>query len=134
MPLAAWTVSAAQGALRASNLAGAIADSGASAVLTGDRSVFMGIVRRCNMPVAGISGANAIRATGVGRGVITINTTQVELPLVYYVPGMERTLLSISALAQVGLSTTFTSVSPQNPTSRMIIRDDSTGTALTSNM
>jgi hypothetical protein len=110
-----------------------VADSGASAILTDDRRVFKGIVRRCSMPITGISGANALRATGVGRGRLYIGTTQVEVPLVYYVPGMGRTLLSISALAQVGLSTSFTSVSsPSTTPSRMIIRNDATGKELIS--
>ena len=47
-----------------------IGDSGASAILTGDRSIFRGFVRACKMPVSGISGANAIFATGIGHGVL----------------------------------------------------------------
>ena len=91
-----------------------------------------GYIRSCNMPIGGISGANALHATGIGRGLILIGTTQVSVPLVYYVPGLERTLLSISALAQVGLSTTFTSVSSSNPISIMKIQDDKSGATLTS--
>ena len=84
------------------------------------------------MPVDGISGANALRATGVGHGSLPLGNSYVNLPLLYYVPGLGRTLLGISALAGAGLSTTFTSVNPSNPVSNMIVTDDTTGVPLLS--
>ena len=94
--------------------------------------MFIGYVRSCNIPVGGISGANALRATGVGHGALPLGTLHVNVPLVYFVPGLGRTLASISALAAVGLSTTFTSVSKSNPTSHMVISNDCTGLTLLS--
>ena len=94
--------------------------------------MFRGYVRSCNSPVGGISGANALRATGVRHGALPLGTSHVNVPLVYFVPGLGRTLASISALAAVGLSTTFTRVFKSKPTSHRVISNDSTGLTLLS--
>lgn len=82
---------------------GAIIDSGASHHLTSDRSLFHGVVRACHVPIKGIGGPKgAVVATGVGSGQVTINGCVIGLHTLFYVPLLDRTLLSGSELINDG--------------------------------
>ena len=108
----------------------AIGDSGASDVLTDDRRLLSGFVHSCKVPIGGISGSHALMATAVGNGFLPLGNSSVPIRRMYFVPGLGRTLLSISALAREGLSTTFTGITPSNPVSTMVIKNDTTGNTL----
>ena len=77
-----------------------IVDSGASAHITGDRSLFRGLVRTCWVPVVGIAGSTF--ATGVGSGFMRVGGLDVPLTRMYFVPGMATTLVSVSELVEAG--------------------------------
>ena len=77
-----------------------IVDSGASAHITGDRSLFRGLVRTCCVPVVGVAGSTY--ATGVGSGLIRVGGLDVPLTRMYFVPSMGTTLLSVSELVEAG--------------------------------
>ena len=79
-----------------------IVDSGASGHMTGDRALFVGLVRSCRVPIAGVSGPSASMATGVGAGELHLSTGVVKLNRLYYVPGLSTTLVSASALVEDG--------------------------------
>ena len=67
--------------------------------MTDDWSVFtQSTLVPCSIPVAGISSSGAMRATFVGSGVVRCNGLSLTLTRMYYVPGLNRTLLSVSAL------------------------------------
>ena len=80
-----------------------ILDSGASAHLTSDRSLFSGVVHGANLPVTGMEGVpGALMCAGVGTGSIVIDGVCVALTRLYYVPGMARTLISASEFIEDG--------------------------------
>ena len=84
-----------------------IADTGATHNMTSDLSLFRGYVRKANIVVSGISTkrGGAMRATGRGRGVIKIGGIEMPLKVLYYVPGLRRTLVSVSTVALDGWCT-----------------------------
>jgi hypothetical protein len=80
-----------------------ICDSGASAHMTSDRSLFHGVVRGECLPVTGMDGIKGgLFCTGVGSGSIVIDGVRVRLSRLHYVPGMARTLVSASELVEDG--------------------------------
>ena len=53
---------------------GSIFDSGASHHMTSDRTLFVGVVKECSLPVKGIGGElGAVVATAVGSGELIID-------------------------------------------------------------
>ena len=77
-----------------------ILDSGASAHITGDRSLFRGFVRTCCVPVVGVGGSTF--AVGLGSGILRVGGLDVPLTRMFFVPGMQTTLVSVSELVEGG--------------------------------
>ena len=94
------------GGLRGNGLA-AVLDSGATAHLTGDRSLFVGGVTAVDIPVLGIDPGSALAATGVGSGEFHMSGATISLSELYFVPGMGTTLISVSLLQEAGYGITF---------------------------
>ena len=73
--------------------------------MTSDKSLFRGVVMPTDVPVRGVDGdGGRMRATGVGRGVMFIDGVSIGLRHLYYVPGLDTTLVSISQLVECGAS------------------------------
>ena len=75
-----------------------LVDSGASDHMTGDMSLFVGGVSPCHISVTGVDAASNLQATSVGRGSIQVGGTTIPLTRMYFVPGLSKTLLSLSSL------------------------------------
>ena len=85
-----------------------VLDSGAGGgSFTGDRSYYTGVVETCNARVAGLDPDGKMMAVGVGRGVVSIGGVLIPLRKLYYVPGMQCTLISLSCLAEDGWTSTI---------------------------
>lgn len=79
-----------------------IVDCGASHHLSGDPGILRGFVSDVSVPVGGIDDLSNMRATGVARGSVDIGDVRVPLSMVYFVPGLTTTLISMSALQADG--------------------------------
>ena len=79
---------------------GRVVDSGASLHFTSDRSLFNGPTRSVHIPVGGISGQ--LTATEVGPGCMVVAGVMVDLPELYYIHGLDTTLISMSQLVESG--------------------------------
>ena len=79
--------------------------------MTSDKSLFRGVVMPTDVPVRGVDGdGGRMRATGVGRGVMFIDGVSIGLRHLYYVPGLDTTLVSISQLVECGASVLISKV------------------------
>ena len=84
-------------------------DSGATYHLTGDLSLFTGILAPVDTPVAGIDSASSLRATGFGSIRATLGGQFATLRDAFYVPGLQHTLVSVRGLVRSpGAACTFT--------------------------
>ena len=77
-------------------------DSGAGQSFTGTRSHLRGVVRACHEQVAGLDPAGKMVAKAVGAGGVKAEGTLFDLDVLYWVPGMNCTLVSLSALVEAG--------------------------------
>ena len=91
---------------------GALFDSGASGHMTGDLSLLVGPRREICVGVTGVAGSLSTKY--VASGSITINGSTLLLSELFYVPGLSRTLLSISRLVDDGVTITATLVDGVN--------------------
>ena len=73
--------------------------------MTSDRTLFVGVVKECSLPVKGIGGVRgAVMVTAVGSGEIIIDGCVIGLSRLFYVPLLDRTLISASELVEDGHS------------------------------
>ena len=80
-------------------------DSGAQANMTGDWGVLRGLVRKCHVSVHGIDPeGGTLVATGFANHAIAGGggAGNLHLHRVFYVPGLQRTLISLSSLVDSG--------------------------------
>ena len=80
---------------------GPLLDSGANAHFTGDRSVVFGHSESV-LGVVGLGGS--LRTESVGRARVCVGGASMELDNVYYVPGLDKTIISVSCLVEAGYS------------------------------
>ena len=96
-------------AMRAGGVDSPFVDSGATYHLTGDRSLFTGSPVAVDTPVTGIDSSSSLRATEFGDIRVFMGGRLTTLHEVFYVPGLEHTLVSVRALVRgQGASCTFT--------------------------
>jgi len=77
-----------------------VVDSGASAHFTGERTLFIGAITPTILNISGVAGG--VVATGMGKGRVVISGITFPLPRLYFVPGLETSLISMSELVEEG--------------------------------
>ena len=85
------------------NVRKGIFDCGASVHMTGDESLLCRPWQVVDLPVRGVGGS--LRAISVSSGVVVVDGYSLTLPELYYVPGLGKTLVSSSELAEDGYDT-----------------------------
>ena len=84
----------------------AVIDSGATAHITSDRSLFDGYVRSCDVAIGGVGSGN--RAVAVGSGSFVLDGFRLPLSKLYLVSDpMAYTLLSVRLLRREGIKCDF---------------------------
>jgi peptidyl-tRNA hydrolase len=89
--------------------------------MTGDLSLFRGRRHSRSLPITGVDSASTLHTDSVGSGVIMIEGQEWPLEPLFYVPGLQSTLLSVRQLlvAKPGMQAVFTadgvSLCPRTP-------------------
>ena len=86
-------------------------DSGATAHITGDLSLFIGPPTAIDIPIAGIDPDSTMSATFMGPAFLMVMGVSVYVPCAFYVAGIRQTLVSVRSLLQedIHASCTFRS-------------------------
>jgi hypothetical protein len=82
-------------------------DCGASDCMTGDRSLIVGQMTPLRIPVRCADKESVLSTSGVGPGCIQVGDGEIRVPKMYFVPGMDMTLVSVSAMQTAGYGINF---------------------------
>ena len=103
---ASVTLTAGAGSLRGGG-GQVLLDSGASDCMTGDESFISGKLQPLRIPITCAKKGSGMETAGVGRGCVRVGGGDITVPTMYFVPGMDMTLISVASLQGAGYGIYF---------------------------